>query len=435
MIPTISEFNPHDVPWQYNALNKIKSFDYSKGALDVVFSGSVGSAKTLLAAHMIALHLIENPGCRILIGRRVLRDLKNTIWDTLLRHFPELIDYWNRSDMTIKLPCGSIIYGMSWDDGHFDKFRSYELSMIVIEEASENSDKEMYNSLRARLGRVIGIKENLFLMLTNPDSPSHWLYKEVIKRDDVMTFYSLTEENKFLPAWYIEQLKGIYDPKMARRMLYGEWIEILDEMVYYNYSDKCYLREEFIIDKSLPLCVFHDFNIGHDKPMSSGVGQKINGVFHIYKCWHINGMRTSEICEEMYGSGLFDGIKKIKLYGDASGKNNDTRSLMDDYEIIEKYWSNLPEKFEVEYCVPKANPPLRRRHNTVNGLMGNALGEIKLFTYDDWVDEGFRLTKFKENGKLVEDDNIPQQHITTAVGYWIDYDIHRESGARSSVIR
>ena len=41
------------------------------------------------------------------------------------------------------------------------------------------------------------------------------------------------------------------------------------------------------------------------------------------------------------------------------------------------------------------------------------------------ADEGFRLTKLKKGSGLIEDDSLKQQHVTTAIGYWVVYVLER----------
>jgi len=147
-VPTLQEFDPYRVPYQIKVISLIRQeYDYQLGPLEILLSGSVGSAKSLLLAHIIATHAILYPGAGILVGRRVHRDMKNTIWAMMLKHYPEFKQYWNRSDTTIRMPNGSVIYGVSWDKGDYDKFRSYELSLAVIEELTENETIDMIHEI------------------------------------------------------------------------------------------------------------------------------------------------------------------------------------------------------------------------------------------------------------------------------------------------
>ena len=439
-IPEIEVFNPKTIPFQLDVIKDVRKFEYSQGALEILLSGSVGSAKSLLLAHLIATHALANAGAGVLVGRRTLKDLKNTLWAMILRHCPMFYNFWNKSDMTIKLPNNSIIYGVSWDDGRYDKFRSYELSMAAIEELTENRDPEIYNEIKMRVGRIPHIKENVIACATNPDAPSHWAYNHFIENQSQTrrVYYSKTKDNPFLPSWYIKQLQADMDTKMALRMLEGQWIEIHRDQVYYEFdSDRNYVDSNYQWNKDYPVAIMHDFNIGLGKPMSAAAGQYIDNVFHVAITFLVEGSRTADILEDMAHSGIFDNYSDtIEIYGDASGRNNDTRSIRNDYDIISKYLGNYKRQLNVVECVPRKNPPLRRRHNVVNAHFLNQNNDVRLFIYKQAQDaaKGFRLTQYKCGSSLVEDDTLREQHVTTAIGYWIDYSyINAHSGASTTV--
>lgn len=427
-VPLFSDYNPNNIPWQKEAVREFTNFDYSKGVLEQFFSGSVGSAKTAEHIHQIVRHCLENKGARFLMVRRALKDLKRTSWKEMQNHISGLggvIRSNNKSDLAVTFTNGSEIIGDSYDNGDLDKFKSLNISGLDVEEATE-MPFDVYEILYLRLGRLIGVEKNIAQLRSNPDSPTHWLYTYFIenKSDLKRVHYSLTEQNPFLPSWYAENIRKKYSPKMVRRMLYGEWLEINSEVIYENYNTEVnFLRDtEYKINPHYPLCQFHDFNIGQGKPMSAGLGQWIDGTAHVFKTFEVQGARTGDIIEEMYESGAYQGISTVNLYGDASGKNNDTRSKASDYDIIIKYLEN--KNIRVVYNVPRSNPPLRRRHNLMNGLFRNDLGEVRFFLYKgcEFADKGFRLTKPKAGANLLEDDSLPNQHITTAIGYWLDFE-------------
>jgi hypothetical protein len=420
--PTFSEFDPRKIPWQISALKTINNFDYSRGVLQLLCSGSIGSGKTQLVAHIIWRHVLENRGARCLVVRRALKDLKRTIWAAILTHIsdnPQVIRSYNKTEMRITLINGSEIIGDSYDDMNLEKFRSLELSMAVIEEASE-SNKELYDAIIMRLGRCAGVEKNVMLTLTNPAGPEHYLYEKLISNppENARVVYSLTEQNPFLPAWYLQDLRSNLDPKMAERMLYGKWVSIAKENVYYNYLPERNKRSGYTVDGSRPIYVAHDFNIGGpDKPMSAAAGQFIDGVWHWFKSYTIEGARTADIMEEMASDGLFSMSGEFIFNGDATGRARDTRSIRSDWDIIEQFVSNIEPKIRFEIDVPRANPPIRDRHNVVNAAFMDANGVVKMFIYDDWIDKGFRLTSFAKGSFQKEDDTLPQQHVTTAIGY------------------
>ena len=294
---------------------------------------------------------------------------------------------------------------------------------------NNEEDIEAYEEIKLRIGRKYA-KQHFFISPTNPDSPGHWVYKKFIASQSQTkhVYYSITSDNPFLPDFYLKQLKRDLDPKLARRMIYGEWIEIADETVYYAYKrEKNFVNSDYNINLTLPLHISFDFNIGHGKPFSSCTFQYLPNTdeFHFFDQVVVETMRTAQAMDEWQGKGYFDlNFPQIIINGDASGKHRDTRSNVNDYDIIKKYLANYVKKdggninFSID--VPTQNPEIRRRHNTVNAYCENMDGEhrIKVYKKAYTVDEGLRLTKLKKGGQYVESEDR-YQHITTAVGYGI----------------
>lgn len=433
--PSLEAFNPHDVPWQLKPILDVrKNFDYSLGAHEMLFSGSVGSAKSLLAAHLGLTHVMQNPGARLLLGRKSLKDLKRTIFQKIKEHMRgSLIEgvhfTVDKTQAGIYLCNGSEIISTSWRDKEFEKVRSYELSAAIIEELTENDDedKAAYDEINQRVERLPHVKENWVLSCTNPDGPEHWAYKYFILDQDNPTkhvYYSLTEQNRFLKPSYVQRLKRNLDPKMAKRMLEGQWVEIAKEVVYYQYNkEKHFKKEEYKINRRHPLRLSFDFNIAIGKPMSAVMFQYINDHFYFFDEFVVEGARTADIMDEVQGAGYLDMGIEVVIHGDQTGGKNDTRGTKSDYDIIRKYLANYkptsgrPVSFKIS--VPSSNPPVKKRHNIVNAHLENTIGEVRVSVYEKCkvLDEGFRLTKLKDGGKYIEDDSKAYQHITTAAGY------------------
>ena len=435
---SLTKFNPNAIPYQIKVVNLIRrDWDYSSGTPEILLSGSYGSAKSILMAHLAVSHCLFNPGARVLLARKALPDLKSTIYKEIIEHISEDLeegkDYFLRDSIAmIKFSNGSEIISRSWSDKRYKKGRSLKISFLVFEELTENTeeDKEAFMTLKARLRRIPNIKENVLIAATNPDSQSHWVYRYFFDetKPTRFVFKSITTDNPFLDPVYIKQLKDDLDPVSAQRYIYGEWVDLNKDRVYYAYNREANFRKDF----ALPireLIITHDFNIGHNKPMSAAVGVKVGDAYHFFKSFHVNGARTADIMEEIASSGVLDNCRNIVVYGDASGKNKDTRSIKSDYDIIRTFLSNYRTRenrsLQFELKVPLANPPIRRRHNIVNSHFINENKQVRLFIYDEWLHDGFMQTNFKKGADLVEDDSLPQQHVTTAIGYVIDYDKYR----------
>lgn len=426
-----SDFSPRVIPYQSDVIDFLDEWDFSKGTPEILLSGSVGSAKSILMAHLAVRHCLENKGARVCLARKAMPDLKDTIFKEIIEHitddFEEGKHYWvNNSTAKITWFNGSEIISRSWSDKKYKKARSLKLSMVVIEELTENDekDKEAFDTLKARLRRIPTVKENIFIAATNPDSPSHWAYKYWFDeaRHTRKVFKSVTTDNPFLDPVYIEQLKADYDPKMARRMLYGEWIELDADRVYHAYDpEHNFINDLYVIDKRQPIILSFDFNIGQGKPMSSCASQFINGTHHFFDEVVIQGARTPQAAEEWIHKGIVKQGQRILIRGDASGEARDTRSIVSDYDILKRAFTNAGAIVEMQ--VPLANPPIRRRHNLMNAYCLNEAGERRLFVYKNCkvTHDGMRLTALKKSGDYIEDDSYHAQHITTAMGYSVVY--------------
>lgn len=387
------------------------------------------SAKSILLAHIAITHCLFNKGARVLLGRRSMPDLKDTILQTVLEHIGDTLiegtDYvHDKTKAKITFSNGSEIISRSWADKKYKKMRSLLLSLAIIEELTENDKDEFYKEIKMRVGRLPHIKEKLIVCASNPDAPSHWAYQYFIenKSPSRHVYYSVTYDNPFLPASYIEGIKETLSPKEARRMLHGEWLSVVADVVYYNYEkERNYIDKEYIFNYGYPIDIMFDFNIAYNKPMSAAIGQYINGTFVVARDFVVKGARTQDILEEIESSGILQKARQIRVFGDAAGSHNDTRSKLDDYQIIDRFIRASFSGARYERCVPRSNPPIRKRHNLVNSQFLNDNKEVRFFVYRNAqvVDKGMRLVKLKQGSQYIEDDSDEYQHVTTAIGYWV----------------
>lgn len=440
LLPALSDALDVEVGYTKSTILKIERLDKQDWYWDIQVPNTHNyvangyqhhnSSKSTLLAHIAITHCLNNMGARFLIGRLSMPALRSTIFQKILEHIGndlvEEKDYRvNLTTAGIKFKNGSEIISRSWADKKYFKVRSLELSGAAIEESSENPDSEFYSEIKMRVGRLPHVKENIIVHATNPGAPDLWLYKyfsigEPEKRLPTRhVYYSVTTDNPFLPAKYIEQLKAELDPKMARRMIYGEWIEITSDVVYYEYQRELqFIKRTYEVNPHYPVICTFDFNIGGpQKPMSMCLAQYIEDEFHFFDEVIISGARTADTIDELDGRGLLRKDWRYQICGDASGKHRDTRSSRSDYDIITGAFQNRGLSYE--YHVPLANPSIRLRHNRVNAYCKNALGQTRLWVYEKCakVDEGLRLVKLKPGANYIEDDSKDYQHCTSALGY------------------
>ena len=430
-IPNLVEFDPKAVPYQYRVIKDIrKNFDYSKGVHEILLSGSVGSAKSLLLAHLAVTHCLNNNNARLCLARKAMPDLKDTIWSMIFEHIGDCLVEGVDYTYTVSPPkitfiaSGSEIICRSWSDKRYKKLRSLPLSAAIVEELTENDNKEFegfYKELFSRVGRLPHVKETFIACATNPDSPAHAAYEYFITSKNPLrhVYYSVTTDNPFLPPWYIENLKKTYTLQEARRMIYGEWIEIAADIIYYAFDQEMSIIPDYSPDSRYPIHLTYDFNIGAGKPMSCIFFQYIDSEFLFFDEIVIFSARTLDTLEEGVARGLINTRYRYIIMGDRGGKNSDTRYNRSDYDIIGKFLGAMDVEYEID--VPSRNPPVRKRHILVNGQLKNANGEthVKITERCETAIKGMRLARLKDGGQYIENDNDPFQHITTAMGYGI----------------
>lgn len=438
--PSLSEFMP--TPKQWQIIKDIRTkYDYSLGTHEVMLTGAVGSAKSIVLAHIMVTHCIINKGANAGIGRRTLPALRETLMEVIKHHCSDMAVDFHGITGKFTFSNGSVLRPFSWADAHYKKFRSHEFSAFGIEELTENDQPDFYREILSRVGRIRHINEKLMICATNPDDPDHWAHKHFMMSDNPRrhVYKSTTADNPYLPPSYIEQLKESYDPQMYRRMVLGEWIPIRQAVVYHQY-DPAFNRSpnKYKVDPKLEIHWAWDFNIGGDnKPLSSVFFQYDGRNFHVFKDLVIKGLRTEDMLGEALELGLLDHETTYVINGDATGKHRDTRSRHNDYDIIRTFLSNAKTKsgkpIQFRMDVPLTNPKVRERHNIVNALLHNTNGEHRLMIYADApvCHEAMMLTKLKEGADYIENDNYYYQHVGTALGYGCVATL--KSGSKSTV--
>jgi hypothetical protein len=438
--PSVSEFDPHAVPYQFRVIRDIReSYDYSLGAHEVLLSGSVGSAKSILCAHLAVTHCTLYDRARFCLGRQSMPDLKETILQTCLDHMEgDLVEgedfELNRTKGKITFSNNSEIVSRSWADKKFKRFRSVPLSAACVEELTENGEemRPFYGELYGRLGRVKHVPERFVVSATNPDSPAHWAYRRffIEQKPTRHVYKSKTTENPFLDPAYIQGLLENLDPKMKLRMIDGEWVEIAGEGIYHQYDRAVNFRDvAYAYNPAVPIRLCFDFNIGLGKPMSACTLQffESRDEYHFGEDFVVEGADTEALLEEIEARGLLEIDAHFIIHGDATGKNLSTKSKRSDYTIIRDFLARFrrkdgaPLRFDIQ--VPAGNPPIRTRHNLMNAHFKNSLGRNRAFVYRGAavLDEGFRLTRLKKGAEYLEDDTPAYQHVTTAAGYGLTY--------------
>lgn len=205
---------------------------------EVLYGGGAGGGKSYLGCIWQLTIALEFPGTRHLMGRAVLKALKES---TLLTFFQVCKTFglsagkhykYNSMDSVIKFFNGSEFYLKDLEfrpsDPEFDRLGSTEYTTAFIDEASQISLKGykiVQSRLRYRLDEY-GLVPKI-LIATNP--AKNFTYYDFYKPYKAKTLPNyrvfipaLVQDNPYISKHYIENLKKL-DKVSKERLLYGNW--------------------------------------------------------------------------------------------------------------------------------------------------------------------------------------------------------------------
>ena len=197
-----------------------------------VHQGGTRSGKTysILTALIELCH--KNSGLVITICRKTFPALRATA----MRDFFEILnkeeiynpDVHNKSDATYQL-WGNMVEFISIDQPQ--KVRGRKRDVLFINEANEINLEDWRQLLLRTTGRV--------LIDYNPSDEFHWIYEEVIPREDAEFFRTTYKDNPFLPESVVMEIErfrtadenfwkvyGLGERGTAQSTIFTHWTEI-----------------------------------------------------------------------------------------------------------------------------------------------------------------------------------------------------------------
>ncbi len=280
------------------------------------------------------------------------------------------------------------------------------------------ASREAMDVLMARLRDAR--MHNQMLLTTTLDEPGGWMHRMFVEEYDperMEVVYAKTTDNWRLPPEYVAGLKAMYDEKLYARMVEARWVSLSGACIYYNFDRTAHVSAAAEFDPSLPILWSHDFNIGAGKPMSSVLAhlrRDAEGArLDVFDEIVMDTADTNDAVREFMARPWLARSKAgVIVYGDASGRAKDTRSRKTDYSI-------LAQAGFASQKVPRSNPPVRRRHNTVNALLKAADGSTRLHVHPRCLAlaKGLEMARLLPGSGYLEDDSLREQHVTTALGY------------------
>jgi phage terminase large subunit len=206
----------------------------------LLLTGSAGGGKSRLAAEKLHGYCLKYPGATALLLRKARVSITNSTAELLRRAViggdPRVIHVPSKSRFDYR--SGSVLmYAGLDDEGQRQRLRSIGaeggVDIAWLEEATEFSEDD-YNAVLARLrGQVAPWRQ--ILLTTNPDAPTHWIYRRLIVGGEAHVYYSAAADNLHNPNDYyarLGSLTGVEGDRLAR----GQWVQATG-IVYDVWSD------------------------------------------------------------------------------------------------------------------------------------------------------------------------------------------------------
>lgn len=219
---------------------QLLAFDYltDKENTEILFGGGAGGGKSYLGCVWIIYCCLAYPGTRYLMGRAILKTLKES---TLLTFFRTCTQFGLKKDKDYKynyihgvitFTNGSEIYLKDLfaypSDPEFDELGSTEYTAAFIDEASQVTHKA-YQIVKSRLRYRLDEYGLVPKLLTATNPTKNFLYAEFYgpNRDGTILSYrkfvqALVGDNPYISKHYVENLKQL-NKVSKERLLFGNW--------------------------------------------------------------------------------------------------------------------------------------------------------------------------------------------------------------------
>jgi hypothetical protein len=379
------------------------------------------SGKTERAKRVLAKEAMRNPG-NIYFAAAPTHDQAKKIWwkhlklltfSSLHKRQPsesERIIFLNNGAEihVVGLDKPERIEGQPWDGGIVDEIAN------VKETAWNENIKPALNTVHPLKPDyrawcwLIGVPEGLNHYFDiaeyakNGGDPNWGFY--TWNSSEIMTVDDLEAEKKVLSS-------------MQYRQEYEASFETAQGRIYEDYGKENLTSEQFYTHEQLSW--FHDFNY---TPMSSGISVEREGKIYILDEIILTSAVAKQTALEFVDRYKDHQNKDLLLYGDPAGKAGEKHGHQSDYTEIEKILRK--SGWKVTRKVRSAAPGIKDRQNAVRAYICNASGDRRLFVNANkckYVHKGLSTVQLKEGSSFLEEDGR-YQHITTAIGYKIDYD-------------
>jgi len=340
------------------------------------------------------------------------RMAKQIMWQEILDVLPKKwIKKLNETTMTITLINKTTIELKGADNP--DSLRGVGIHLLVMDEIQDIEPEAWTQVLRPTLASTGG--HGLFIGTPKAYNHLHDLY--ILGQEDEnqgtnqwMSWQFPTITSPFIPIAEIEAARRDMDEKSFRQEFEASF-ETMSGRVYYPFDRKLHVGN-YEFNPELPIWVGQDFNVD---PMSSVILQpQANGELWAIDEVVLFGSNTEETCN-MLDKKYWRQKNNIVIFPDPASNSRQHARGETDLDIFR-------EKGFTRILFRRKHPAVADRINSVNALLKNAQGEVRLRVDSrcKHLIESLEETIYKKGEREV-DKTQSKEHSTDALGYAIEH--------------
>ena len=255
-------------------------------------------------------------------------------------------------------------------------------------------------------------------LLGVPDGLNH--YYELCQKaltgvsDEYRVFHWMTEE--IFPEM-AARAKKVMSEKQYNQEFRASF-ETAGGRIYENYGKHNETDEEILSHEQL--WWMHDQNY---TPLSSAIGVKRGSSLYLLDEIVLESAISKQSAMEFVDRYKDHKNKHVMIYGDPAGKAGEKHGHASDYTDIEGVLKSNGWSYTRK--VRPAHPSIKNRQNAVRTKIQTADGGVTLFVNPvtaPWCHKGLATVQLQVGSTFQEDQKNKYQHITTAIGYCIDYE-------------
>jgi hypothetical protein len=281
------------------------------------------------------------------------------------------------------------------------------LTSVGFDEFDVESWKNCDMAYKKAIGRLRGCDRPQMSFVGTPEG-YHYLHKLFVKdkdKGDKAIFHAKTTDNKSLHPSFIQHLMEVYPPQLVDAYLNGQFVNMAQGSVY------IFDRNVNVKKNTHPqgrLIAGMDFNVGK---MCCAIGYDYGESIHFFDEIVLKNANTYDMVEELKARKY-----RPVIYPDATGGGRRSSAVESDHHILRR------AGFEV-ISAPR-NPQVKDRINAVNGMLRNALGQVRLTVDEKCVEicDDLEQVVYDKYGQ-VDKSSEERTHMSDAVGYPV-YALH-----------